>query len=816
LKDDIRRAFRTLRKEPGFALVAVLTLAFGIGVNTSLFSLVNAFFLQPLAVQDARELALIMQRGELINVPYGHSFPDYLDYREQVKTLTDLVAYLPTPVHLSAPGQSPERTWIEVVSPNYFALARVTPALGQLLRPGEGEAKGADPTLVLSYRYWQRRFGGDPGIVGRTVILNGSAFTVIGVAPASFTGLSWAMAVSGFVPTGAAGALLEGGDFLTMRAAHAFRLMGRRRPGITLEEARAEVEVVAQRIYAAYPSEHKGSRVLLIPENRARPDPSASELMPVFAAVFAAMVGLVLLIACANVANLLLSRSLARQRDLVMRSALGASRFRLVRLQVVESLVLAAVAGLAGLVLAHWSGQVLAGFTPSGDIPVNADHPWDWRVYVFTFLVSGVAGVAAGLWPALRASSFDLNEALKEGGAGRFRPSRHPLRNLLVVGQVTVSLVVLACAGLFLHSLRQLRGIPLGFRPDHLLMLSLDLGRQRYGDERGRLFLEELIRRAEGLPGVRSATVAQHVPFDYGIVLTDVGHEGEIPGSKDGYVSAAYSVVGPRFLETTGAALRQGRGFERSDAEGSRKVAIVNETMAGKLWPGDDALGKRFRFGRDGGWIDVVGVAADGKYLMLAEEPRPYFYLPLSQHYRSPMTLLVRGASEPEALLGPLQELLRSLDPDLPVYNVRTMERHIRESVFALMPLRIGATMAGVQGAIGLFLALMGLYAVVSYAATRRTHEIGVRMALGARRRDVLRLVVREGMRLTLVGTALGLLLALGVGVGLSRILYGLKPVDVGVFGGVTALLLGVAALACYLPARRAMRVDPSVALRYE
>jgi predicted permease len=817
MKDDLRQALRTLRREPGLAAVAILTLSLGIGVNASLFSLVSAFFLQPLAVRDSHELVLLMQRGELLNVPYGHSFMDYLDIRREAKTLVDLAAYMPMAVHLSAAGQTPERTWIEVVSPNYFDLARVKPAMGRLLQAGEGESKGAAPNVVLGHRYWQRRFGGDPAIVGRLITLNGRGFTVIGVAPERFTGLSWAMAVSGFVPAGAMGTLGDGGDgFLANRGAHAFRIIGRLAPGKSLTEARTETEVVAGRLYKAHPAEHKGSRAMLIPETRSRPDPSVSDFLPVFAAIFMAMVGLVLLIACANVANLLLARSLVRQKDLVLRSALGAGRFRLVRLQVLETLLMAVVAGVLGLVLARWAGQALAAFTPQGDIPVNTDHPWDWRIYLFTFAVSTVAGLAAGLYPALNASRFDLSEALKEGGRARSGSSRHPLRNLLVVGQVSLSLIVLICGALFLHSLRQMQGMALGFRSNQLLMVSLDLGLQQYGDERGRRFLEQLLERTEALPGVHSATVAQHVPLDYGIVITEVAIDGEISGSKDGYVSSAYNVVGSRFFETTGTAIKRGRALEEADESGSRRVAVVNETMARTLWPAGEAIGRRFRLGRQGEWIEVVGVAGDGKYLMLGESPRSYFYLPLTQHYRSPVTLIVRSVSEPLTLVHPLQSLLAEMDADLPLFNVRTMERHIRDSVFGLMPLRMGAAMATVEGVLGLLLAVMGLYAVVAYSANQQVHEIGVRMALGARPADVLRLVVRKGMTLTLIGVALGLLGAVGLGLGLSHVLYGLKPVDATVLVPVTAFLMAVAALACYVPARRATRVDPMVALRRE
>jgi putative ABC transport system permease protein len=816
--DDLRQAFRGLRKQRGFTAVAILTLAFGIGVNVALFSLVSAFFFQPLPVHDPHQLVVVMQRSDLVNIPYGHSYPDYRDFREAVKTFSDLAAYMPTPVHLGARGQAPERTWIEVVSPNYFSLAGVTPAFGSFPRMGQDEATGAPSAVVLSYRYWQRRFGGNPAMVGQPITLNGRAFTVIGIAPESFTGLSWAMAVSGFVPSGAAGALMENGDaFRDNRGIPAWRLMGRLVDGATIDEARAEVEVVATRLASTYPAEHKDtSRIALIPENRSRPDPSVAGFLPIFAAVFAIMAGLVLLIACANVANLMLARAVARQRDLVIRSALGASRSRLVRLQVIESLILAAVAGAIGVLLAQWAGQALAGFTPSGDIPINEQQPQDWRAYVFTFLVSAAAGVVTGVWPALKATRFDVVESLKEGSTGA-GTSRHRLRSLLVIGQVTMSLVVLVTGGLFLHSLRQMQGLDVGFRPKGLLTASIDLGLQQYSGERGRQFLDDLVTRVEALPGVESASLTTHVPFDYGIVFADVGIEGEIPGSKDGLLSTAYGVVGSTFFETARASIVRGRGFNRHDDEKSLRVGVVNDAMARKLWPGRDAIGQRFRFGSKGEWIVVVGIARDGKYLMLTEPPRPYCYVPIAQNYRSPVTLLVRTASDdPAALAGPLRRLLGEMDPDLPVFNVRTMTNHMRDSVFAFMPFRMAVALAGAQGAVGLLLAVMGLYAVVSYTVTRRTREIGVRMALGANRTDVLRLVIRDGMRLSLIGVAIGLLMALGIGLVLSQVLYGVTPVDAAVLASVTALLLGVSAFACYAPARRATRVDPLTALRCE
>jgi putative ABC transport system permease protein len=693
----------------------------------------------------------------------------------------------------------------------------VTPAFGAFPRPVADEAAGAPPSVVLTHAYWQRRFGGDPSIVGQPITLNGRSFAVVGIAPADFTGLSWAMAVSAFVPAGAATTLLENGAAMIQRRdILAFRLMGRLAPGATIADARAEFDLLAQQLVSAHPAEHKGGiRVELIPEMRSRPDPAIAGFLPIFAALFAAMAGLVLLIACANVANLVLARAIARQRDLVIRSALGASRLQLVRLQVIESLILAAAAGALGLLLAQWAGQALAGFTPTGDIPIRTEQPLDWRLYAFAVLVSAAAAILTGLWPALKATGFDLAGSLKDGTSGA-GTSRHRLRSLLVVGQVTMSLVVLASAGLLLQSLRQMHKLDVGLRPDGLLMASVDLGLQGYDEVRGRRFLEDLVARVEALPGVQAASVATHIPFDYGITFAEVALDQDIPGTKDGVLSSAFNVVGRGFFETAGTTLVRGRRFDRHDAGESRRVGIVNEAMARQLWPGKDAIGQRFRFGSDGPWIEVVGIARDGKYMMLAEPTRPYFYLPVDQDYRSPATLIVRSASNPTSLAAPVQRVLNELDPELPVFNVRTMEQHMRDSVFAFFPVRMAVTMATAQGAIGLLLAVIGLYAVVSYTVTRRMREIGVRMALGAGSRDVLRLVVRDGMRLSMIGAAVGLVMALGVGFVLSHVLYGLTSVNVAVLIAVTTLLLVVSAVACYVPARRATRVDPVIALRCE
>jgi len=815
--NDLRFALRMLWKNPGFTIVAVLTLAFGIGVNANLFGLVSAFFLQPLPIRDPHEVMMVLQRSDAFGMPHGLSYPDYKDLRDRNQVFAELTACVPSPAHIGVAGLAPERTWVEVVAPNYFSFAGLSAALGRTFRIDEGERAGDVPVTVLSHRYWQRRFGGDPQILGRVIQINGQPFTVIGVTPEEFGGMQWAMALSAFVPSTFAPQFLSGGQqLLTERGMAMWRLYGRLKPGVPLNQARAEFAGLADQIKKDFPDPHKGWRVMVIPEMRCRPDPAFADFIWVFAALFTGMVVLVLFIACANVANLMFSRALARQRELSLRAALGAGRWQLIRQMLVESLVLAAIAGVIGVLFAEAAGQALAHFTPQSDIPINTDRSSDWRVYLFTACLAAVAGIAAGLMPALKASKFQVFEMLKEAGSGRLSSRRHPVRNLLVVSQVTLSLVVLICAGLFLHSLTRFKDAPLGLRPDHLLIASVDLGLQRYSDDRGRQFHQQLLERVRALPGVVGADVSQRVPFDTGFGMQEVQPEGSDPNAADQYTAVGDNVVSAGYFATAGTPILRGRGFTDQDRADAPRVAVINEALARKFWPNEDAVGRRFRRRGNEQLVEVVGVVPTGKYLMLGEDPRPYFYMPMEQDYRSPITLLVRTSVEPASLVDAVRAEVNALDPNLPLFNLRTFEEHLRTSALGLMPIRMGATMACVQGVIGLFLAIMGLYAVVSYAVNQRTQEIGIRMALGAQRFDVLRLVVREGMRLTVIGVGLGLVIAAGASFVFAKVLYGVRPLDGSVFVGVTLLLAGVAALACYLPARRATKVDPMVALRCE
>lgn len=815
--NDLRYAFRMLLKNPGFTTVAVLTLALGISANISIFSMISAIFFQPLKVKDPDELVLVLQRSAAWDKPYGHAWPDYLDYRERLKDVfSDMNAFFLLAVHFSIPGGQPERTWIEAVSGNYFSLLGVEASQGRVFRPDEGWKPGGDPFVVLSHAYWQRSFGGDPAVIGTSIHINGKAFTVIGVAPATFTSAQWALAPIAFVPASMMGQLAQGGEgFLTNRGASAFKLMGRLKAGVTVAQARAAAVLVGQQLVKDFPNDHhKDSRTIAYPERRCRPEPTFADIMPIAATVFTLMVGLVLLIACANVANLMFSRALVRQREMGIRTALGATRWRLVRQLLAESVLLALVAGIVGLLLAYWAGGLLSGFTPQGDMPVRADQGWDWRVFAFTFGLAIVTGAVTGLAPSLQATKVDLQTTLKEGGSALLGSSRHPFRSLLVISQVAICVVVLAAGGLFVQSLRNVGALDLGFRTSHLLMASFDLGLQGYSDERGRQFHDSLIARAKTLPGVRSASLSRTVPFEYGLEMHDVAPEGKT--AKDDFIPIAYNRVDPAFFQSTGVTLLQGRGFTDRDTEKAPGVAVINQLMAQRFWPGQDPIGKRFAMGQNGGFREVVGVTRIGRYVMVGEEPRPYFYLPMRQYYCSPVTLNLQITGDPALTLPGLRQVFGDLDPHLPIYSVKTVEEHLRQSAFALMPLRLGATLASVQGLLALALAVMGVYGVVAYVAGQRTHEVGIRMALGAQKGDVLKLVIRDGVKLTAIGIVLGTLGALGLKAIVAKLLYGLTPASSPVVLGVTVLLGLVALLACYLPARRAMRVDPMVALRYE
>jgi predicted permease len=820
LWQDARYAGRMLGKNPGFIAVVVVTLALGIGANATIFSLVNALLLRPLPAERPEEIVAVYT-SDFSGPRYGaSSYPDYLDFREKNDALEGLVAYTLRPLNLAVRGTN-ERIFAELVSGNYFSLLGIRPALGRGFLPEEDRTPGRHPVVVLSHGLWTRRFGADASLVGRLITLNGEAFTVVGVAPEGYGGMIRGLGVEAWVPTMMEPKLQPNSRDIVERSNRGFLLLGRLKTGATVEQAQARFNVIARQLHQAFPQAWTDVRdqrraVTVLPEYQARIFPGARGPVLGFLALLMVVAGLVLLVACANVANLLLSRAAARRREMAIRLSLGAGRGRLIRQLLTESILLALVAGSAGTLLALWGTDLLTAFQPPVPIPVQLSLSLDGRVLAFALLLSLLTGVLFGLAPALGASRPDLVQSLKDDASGSGGASRSRLRRAFVVAQVSLSLLLLIGSGLFLRSLRNASTLDPGFDAENLLLLSMDLEPQGYTRETGPAFYQRLLERARAVPGVEAATLATELPLGLGASRMGLTIEGYTrqPG-EDAEVHGAF--VGPGYFETLRIPLLRGRGFTDQDRQSAPGVAAVNEAFAQRYWPGQDALGKRLQLGvgvtpEDPAW-EVVGVVKTGKYVTLGEEPRPFFYMPVLQVYRPSATLLVRAAGGPARALPAVRTAVQELDRSLPLFDVKTMEQHLGTT---LLPARLAGAVLGLFGGVALLLAAVGIYGVMAYAVAQRTREIGIRMALGARPADVLRLVIAQGMGLTLVGMAIGLAAAFGVTRFLASLLYGLSPTDPVTFLGVSLLLAGAAFLACYLPARRAMRVDPAIALRYE
>ncbi len=820
LRQDLRYGLKMLLKHKGFSFIAVMTLGLGLGANITIFSMIDIFFFQPLKVAEPNRLVLMNRQDPRNQFASMFSWADYEAYRDQVPGLEDAMAVILRPVHLSRAGQAPHRTWIENVSPNYLDALGARVHLGRLFLPGEGEQPGADPIIVLNHSYWVDQFGSDPSVVGRAVSINGKPFEVVGVAADGFNGGQWGIGPAGWVPASMMPTLF-GWDqsMFTNHEWGGFRVIARLAPGYDEQRVRAELAVVDERLRPLHPSGTlDGVTTGVIREQHSRPDPNVSGFLPLAATVFFALVVMILLIACANVSNLLFARAAARQRELGIRAAVGASRGRLTRQLLTESVLLALIAGAVGWALSYAAGVGLERLSPSGDVPLAADAVrGTWWIPVFAVLVSLFAGVATGLLPALRATRIDVQDVIKSGGAGG-GVRRHWLRNVLVVSQVAFCAIVLVAGGLFVRSLRLASQIPLGFDPANLALASVDLDLQGYERERGKTFLKQLRTDLAAIPGVESVAFSNVLPLSNAPGLRDVA-DANAPvatdtGQREGQINAASNIVDEHFFATLRMPLLRGRGINEQDTADAPAVVVVNEELARRLWPDREAIGQRltsYDF-----TAEVVGVVATGKYVMISEADRPAYYLPHAQSYNQPVTLYLRTRGDPAMVLNVMRRVLQRLDPELPIYNAQTMEEHLRTTAFGFMPLRMAAFLSGAQGLVGLLLAVMGVYGVVAYSVSQRTREIGIRLALGAERGDVFRLVVRGGLTLIAVGLGLGLLVALGLSHVLAGLLVGLNPLDLPVFGGVTLLLVGVSFLACYLPARRAMAIDPAITLKCE
>lgn len=818
LRKDLRYAFRMLLKTPGFTLIAVLALGLGIGANTAIFSVFDGMLWRPLPAKNPERLVVVAAKSNGLDFPVGLSYPDFLDYRELKQAFADVSVMTPSPVNLGVDGRA-ERAWTEFVSGNFFSLLEIEPARGRFFAPEEGWVKGKDALMVLSYKFWQSRFGGESSAVGKTVLVNNRTFTIIGVAPKDFHGTYFFIDPDFYLPATTIPLMVnDSTKFLEDRSASEFRALGRLQPGVTPEQAKAAAAPIDARLAQDYPDSHKGFSLQVYPELKARPEPGlVAEFMPKLVAVFMSLVGLVLLIACANVANLILSRANGRRKEIATRTALGASPWRVTRQLLTESVLLSLAGGAAGIVLARWAAMGLMSVHVPSDVPLRLfDIRMDYRIFAFCFVVALLTGIAAGIIPALRTSRADLADTLKEGGrSGSSAGSHNRVRNVLVVAQVAVSLLLLAGAGFFIRSFENSARTDMGFRVEHTLMVSMDLRLQNYNEQRGQQFYEQLRDRVKSRSGVREAAFTANIPMGYDISSENIFPEGQALSGKSQAEMVFANYVQPEYFRTLGVPVTEGREFTRLDRADSPRVAIVNEAFAKKFWPGQDAIGKTFQTERDGPKIQIVGVTRTGKYLFLYEGPTPFIYLPLAQKYSSRATLLVYSDGDPHRLLEPVREEVRQLDSTLPLYDVSTMDEHVRYGK-PLLPARLGAMLVGAFGLLGLILASVGVYGVISYSVSQRTQELGIRTALGARPLNVISMVLKQGMSLSLTGMGIGLVLAFLMLRALRSVLYGVGATDLPTLAGVSLLLLVVAFVASYIPALRATRVDPVIALRHE
>lgn len=816
LWQDTRYCLRMLAKSPMLTVIVVLTLALGIGANTAIFGIVNGFLLRPLPVKSPEQIMALAGKlqGDTLG-SFTFSYPQLMDFRKQADAFSDLFASQVDLGGLSFDGKGNQFLYCRVTG-NYFSTLGVQAALGRLFLPTEGEVGGRDPYIVLGYSFWQKRFGGDPSIVGKQALIDGQEATIIGVAPRGFHGTNFALDFDGYLPMNMR-PQEDAAKFWSDRTSRPLIVMGRLKPGVSLRHAQISMNVVAERLAEQYPATDRGVTVRVIPERLARPQPFANNIVPFVAGIFLVLAALVLLLACMNVANILLVRATMRQREMAIRAALGAGRGRLIRQMLTESIMLAIFGGAGGLVVGVWASGAIASLLPASRFPVRLDFSFDWRVFAYAMTAALLTGTLMGVWPALRAGRADMNGVLHGGGrSDTAGVGRHRVRSVLVVAQVGGSLVLLIFAGLFVRTLFRAQRAYLGFDPNNVLNLTLDPREVGYDEARTKSFYRNLEARVRALPGVQSASLASSVPMGNGNYGSSIYIEGHTlaPGQQPPVV--VYNRVDAPYFDTMRVPLLRGRAFRESDDEKAPLVAIVNQTMAHQFWPNEDAIGKRFSLkSATGPFVEIVGLTGDGRYVFIGWDKEPYFFVPLAQNYTGYRALQIRSSVPPESLITQVQSEVRALDPNMPVSDVQTMRQSLSGGN-GFFIFRVGAILAASIGILGLTLAVVGVYGVVSFAASQRTHEIGIRLALGADRRAILRLVLRQGLVLVVGGVLSGAVLAWALTRSIATLLVGVSPTDALTFVTATLLLGGIGLWACYAPARRAMRVDPIVALRYE
>ena len=814
---DLRYSARRLLLSPGFTIAAALTLALGIGANTTIFTLINAILLRPPAAVADPERLVSVYTSDYSGPPYGtSSVPDFDEFRKLDDVFAGVMAYAPRSVSLG-PDDQRERVGMELVSENYFQLLGLRPAFGRFFLAEEGRP-GAAPVVVISDAIFRSRFGANASVVGTPLMLNGRAFTIVGVAPPEFVGAMRPVLEDVWVPLYAAPAIGELSSDLTNRGGRSMFTMARLRPGVTVRQAQARVDVLAKQLAASYPEQwtdvsQRGRRITLVEERDARVPPQMRKPALGFLALLMGTVGLVLLVCCANVASLLLARSAARGREIGIRLSLGASRRRLIRQLLTESLVIAALGGVLGVLLAVWLSSALLSFQPPFPLRVGLDLSLDLRVVLFTAIASLATGFIFGLAPALRVTRPDIVTVLRSDSTTiNLGGRRLTLQNVLVVSQVAISAILLVAAVLFARALGNAASIDPGFRVDHLLVAEAE---PRPGSEQpigpGQV-MEETQKRLSALPGVLSVSWAGALPLSLEASRNGVRVEGYAAREGEDMEFHAYG-VGPRYFETMEIPLIRGRGFTTADRSGAPGVIVVNEAFARRFWPGADPLGKRVSVSGDAGpFLTVAGVTRDGRFLSLADPSPPSIFIPALQRPAGTI-LLVRTSDDPLKMLPAVRDELQAVAATWTVVNARTMEQHIGSSV---LPQRVAGTVLGIFGVVALLLVSVGVYGVVAYSVATRTREIGVRIALGARPADARWFVIRQGTMLVAIGVAIALPIAWSVMRLLSSFLIGASAADPVAFIGTAALLGIIALFATYVPARRATMIDPMVALRSE
>jgi macrolide transport system ATP-binding/permease protein len=817
LIQDLRFALRQLGRAPSFAVTAVLTLALGIGANTAIFSLVNTLVLKPLPVENPQKIAgLFLSQSHGPTLPF-FSWPEFRHLQAQSRnSFSEVIANSTSMDGIATQGQQPQRIMTAFVSGNFFSALGLKPAAGRLFLSSEGQVLGQDPVVVLGYDYWIEKFNGDPNVVGRPVAVDGHPFTVVGVAPRGFHGVQSFITVAAYLPMSEM--TIEGtpADVLNKWENRQFNLYGRLRPGVSLKQASAELGVVAQGMTRQQPEIEKEIVLSALPESSLRIVSGDPNTIYVIAGLFLSLAAMVLLLACVNVANLVLVRSTVREREMAIRTALGARRSRLLRQMITESVLLAAIGGGAGVLLGMWASAALGQINVHADIPVRLSSGFDWRIFLYSFGIALTAGLVVGIVPALRVARANVNGMLREGSRG-VTSGRHWFRDALVALQMAGSLVLLVVAALFVRSLTAMQTMDFGFKPDHVLNLTLDPTEIGMSDGQARALAGNILDRLDQLAGVSSASHASSVPLGYfGNGGDTVLIDGAAAPVNPNDFGVGYNVVSPEYFQTMGIGMVRGRTFTNADNEQGRDVAVISESMARKYWPNQDPMGRTFRKGSEKTRkLEVVGIASDAEFQLFGGgKSRPYLYLPYAQHVNgnSLMVFQLKTTGDPLALASTAEKTIHSLAPQIPVFQVQTMRQGLY-TLNGLLLFQIGASMATIMGGLGLTLAVIGLYGVVSYAVSRRVHEIGLRMALGASRSSVFRMIYRQSMLIVVAGLGIGLILALGAARAVGSFVV-VNVWDPSTFAAVGAVLAFAALASCYFPARRAMAVEPMVALR--